>query len=225
MSSSTTSTAVPLGAIVPSTLATVEPKKEKAVDINGLTDQEVICLLQEKERKRVLERYARHAAKGQDVDKEYKFWKTQPVPGLKDSFEGECGPLDLNTDVSLVRQEPYNMPAGFEWCELDVTDPAIIQEVYTLLSENYVEDDDCLFRFDYSIPFLQWALTPPGFLMEWHVGVRNSKTGGLMGCITAIPAEIRIHDKEVGRILQNGRTFLFYHKSLAIPFAGVVLIV
>jgi Myristoyl-CoA:protein N-myristoyltransferase, N-terminal domain len=166
-------------------VATVVPqvpevkKKEPTavVDINGLTDAEVIHLLQEKERKRQLERFARQAAKGQDVDREHKFWSTQPVPGLKDTFEGESGPMELNTDVSLVKQEPYNMPTGFEWCSLDVTDPAVILEVYTLLSENYVEDDDCLFRFDYSVPFLQWALTPPGFLQEWHVGVRNSKTG------------------------------------------------
>jgi glycylpeptide N-tetradecanoyltransferase len=38
------------------------------------------------------------------------------------------------------------MPAGFEWCEVDVTDPAQVQEVYNLLNLNYVEDDDCMFR-------------------------------------------------------------------------------
>ena len=27
-------------------------------------------------------------------------------------------------------------------------------------------------RFDYSPEFLRWALLPPGFLKEWHVGVR-----------------------------------------------------
>lgn len=31
-------------------------------------------------------------------------------------------------------------------------------QVYTLLKENYVEDDDNMFRFDYSIDFLRWAL-------------------------------------------------------------------
>jgi glycylpeptide N-tetradecanoyltransferase len=38
------------------------------------------------------------------------------------------------------------MPAGFEWCTLDVLDPVQIQEMYTLLNENYVEDDDNMFR-------------------------------------------------------------------------------
>jgi hypothetical protein len=31
--------------------------------------------------------------------------------------------MDGNTDVTAVRQEPYNMPGGFEWDSLDVTDP------------------------------------------------------------------------------------------------------
>ena len=47
------------------------------------------------------------------------------------------------------------MPNGFEWSQLDVTSPEQLDEMYTLLNENYVEDDDNMFRFDYSIPFLQ----------------------------------------------------------------------
>jgi hypothetical protein len=31
--------------------------------------------------------------------------------------------MDGQTDVTAVRQEPYNMPGGFEWCSLDVTNP------------------------------------------------------------------------------------------------------
>ena len=32
-------------------------------------------------------------------------------------------------------------------------------ELYTLLNENYVEDDDNMFRFDYSPEFLQWYVS------------------------------------------------------------------
>ena len=46
-------------------------------------------------------------------------------------------------------------------------------ELYTLLNENYVEDDDNMFRFDYSCEFLKWALTPPGWHTDWHCAVRN----------------------------------------------------
>ena len=37
-----------------------------------------------------------------------------------------------------------------------------LKELYILLNENYVEDDDNMFRFDYSPEFLRWALQPPG---------------------------------------------------------------
>ena len=45
-----------------------------------------------------------------------------------------------------------------------------MDDLYKLLNENYVEDDDNMFRFDYSRPFLRWALTPPNFFVDWHIG-------------------------------------------------------
>jgi glycylpeptide N-tetradecanoyltransferase len=39
------------------------------------------------------------------------------------------------------------MPAGFEWCSMDVNEESQLQEIYNLLTVNYVEDDDCNFRF------------------------------------------------------------------------------
>lgn len=50
------------------------------------------------------------------------------------------------------------LPEKFEWCELDLENANNIQEVYTLLYENYVEDEDGCFRFNYSKDFLRWAL-------------------------------------------------------------------
>jgi glycylpeptide N-tetradecanoyltransferase len=113
------------------------------------------------------------------------------------------------------------MPAGFEWCSIDILDPAQAHEVYKLLSENYVEDDECMFRFDYSVPFLQWALTPPHFNREWHVGVRAISSGKLMGCITAVPANVRIYD-EVKEMVEIN--FLCVHKKLRTKRLAPVLI-
>ena len=48
--------------------------------------------------------------------------------------------------------------------------PLQLKELYVLLTENYVEDDDNMFRFDYSPEFLRWALMPPEYLKEWHTG-------------------------------------------------------
>lgn len=40
-----------------------------------------------------------------------------------------------------------------------------LRQVYTLLNENYVEDDDNMFRFDYSQDFLRWYVTSFSFLI------------------------------------------------------------
>ena len=91
------------------------------------------------------------------------------------------GPVVPDKTPEEIRQEPYNMPAGFEWSTVDITSPEEKLELYTLLANNYVEDDDCLFRFDYSQEFLEWALTPPGFSNDMLLGVRATKTKKLVG--------------------------------------------
>jgi glycylpeptide N-tetradecanoyltransferase len=70
---------------------------------------------------------------------------------------------------------PYSLPAGYSWCNLDLNDEKQAEELYNLLTTNYVEDDDAMFRFDYSVPFLRWALLPPGQPAEWLCGVRGGK--------------------------------------------------
>jgi glycylpeptide N-tetradecanoyltransferase len=50
----------------------------------------------------------------------------------------------------------------FEWYEIDVNDEKEMTEIFELLRDNYVEDDESMFRFAYPKEFLIWALTPPG---------------------------------------------------------------
>ena len=165
------------------------------------------------------------------TEDDYKFWNTQPgialinffisllphspelVLKMKETFndnEDVVGPIEMNEKVGDVKPGPYNMPAGFVWCSLDVKDPVQLQEIYKLLTENYVEDDDAQFRFDYSVEFLQWALTPPGYYADWHVGVRTEKTGKLMGCITGIPGTCSLFDLLV-RTRTYSLTYLLTH--------------
>jgi hypothetical protein len=47
-------------------------------------------------------------------------------------------------------------------------DPAVLTEFYTLLAENYVEDDDRTFRFNYSEPFLRWCATDQPHTCLFH---------------------------------------------------------
>lgn len=78
---------------------------------------------------------------------------------------------------------------------MNLEDPLVLKELYTLLNENYVEDDDSMFRFDYQPQFLKWALQPPGWKREWHVGVRVEKNDRLVGFISAIPAHLRVYEQ------------------------------
>lgn len=41
------------------------------------------------------------------------------------------------------------------------------------------------------------ALTPPGYIKDWHVGVRVSSTKKLVGLITGIPVNCRVYNKFV----------------------------
>lgn len=55
-----------------------------------------------------------------------------------------------------------------------------------MLADNYVEDDEGSFRFDYSIPFIRWAICPPKYKPKWHVGVRVTKSKKLVGFIAGM---------------------------------------
>jgi glycylpeptide N-tetradecanoyltransferase len=151
---------------------------------------------------------------------DYKFWKTQPVPRI-DEFPEEHAAIDSEKKVEEVRQEPYTMPAGFVWCSLDLSKKEEAQELYELLTNNYVEDDDNMFRFDYSVEFLKWALTAPGYLQEWHIAVRNQKNNKLMAFISGIPVKVRAYEKIMEMAEVN---FLCVHKKLRTKRLAPVLI-
>mmetsp|Transcript_8940 Transcript_8940/g.6708 ORF Transcript_8940/g.6708 Transcript_8940/m.6708 type:complete len:148 (+) Transcript_8940:555-998(+) len=68
-----------------------------------------------------------------------------------------------------------------------------------------------MFRFDYSVPFLQWALTPPGYFPDWLFGVRGGKKDKLFGFISGIPVHVNVRGKEV---LMAEINFLCVHKNL-----------
>ncbi|ELW47409.1 Glycylpeptide N-tetradecanoyltransferase 2 [Tupaia chinensis] len=152
------------------------------------------------------------------VKHRYQFWDTQPVPKLNEVITSHGA---IEPDKENVRQEPYSLPQGFMWDTLDLSNAEVLKELYTLLNENYVEDDDNMFRFDYSPEFLLWALRPPGWLLQWHCGVRVSSNKKLVGFISAIPANIRIYDSVKKMVEIN---FLCVHKKLRSKRVAPVLI-
>jgi glycylpeptide N-tetradecanoyltransferase len=132
------------------------------------------------------------------ADAKHLFWDTQPVPGLSEDFpeDGRMGPID-HTDLAAVRTEPYTLLASFQWTDVNLDSDVECKELYTLLHENYVEDGDQMFRFDYSMPFLRWALQPPGYRPEWFVGVRVAQTQKLVAFIACTPALLYCHGTRV----------------------------
>lgn len=131
------------------------------------------------------------------------------------------GPIVPDKPTDEIRQEPYAMPSGFEWSNVDILDSEQRLEVYNLLAGNYVEDDDALFRFDYSQEFLLWALTPPGFNADFLFGVRSSSTKKLVAFISGIPARLKVYEREVDIVEIN---FLCVHKKLRSKRLAPVLI-
>uniref|UniRef100_A0A2P2IYQ4 Glycylpeptide N-tetradecanoyltransferase n=1 Tax=Rhizophora mucronata TaxID=61149 RepID=A0A2P2IYQ4_RHIMU len=147
------------------------------------------------------------------VGKIHKFWETQPVGQFKDVGHTSLpeGPIEPPTALSEVKQEPYNLPNLYEWITCDIDSEEMCNEVYKLLTTNYVEDDENMFRFNYSKEFLQWALRPPGYFKSWHIGVRVKSSKKLVAFITGIPVRIRVHDDIINMAEVN---FLCVHKKL-----------
>lgn len=150
------------------------------------------------------------------------FWDTQPVPKIDAAVESTANEaIEADKPISEIKQDPYPLPAAFEWTDTDIDNDEILKQVYTLLNENYVEDDDNMFRFDYSQEFLRWALKPPGFRREWHLGVRVKANKKLVGYITAVPAHLRVEGKIIPLVEIN---FLCVHKNLRDKRLAPVLI-
>lgn len=129
--------------------------------------------------------------------------------------------IDIEKKVDDIRAEPLDIPAGFWWSNVDIKNDVECKEVYDLLTQNYVEDDDNMFRFDYSVKFLQWALTPPGYKVDWLFGVRGGKKNKLFGFISGIPVHMTVNGK---KIIKAEINFLCVHKNLRSKRLAPVLI-
>jgi len=110
---------------------------------------------------------------------------------------------------------------GFEWVTMDLTREEELKEVFELLYGHYVEDEEAMFRFNYSASFLRWALLAPGWSKEWHVGVRATKSRKLLAFISGVPIALRVRTKVLRATEIN---FLCIHKKLRSQRLAPVLI-
>ena len=136
-----------------------------------------------------------------EIKSEYKFWSTQPVPQLNRDCKIDFGPINNEKNMENIPKEPYTLPEGFEWKEVDLSQSNEVDKLYEFLKSNYIGDESHLFGTEYSKDFLKWFLSPPGMYKEWLISVlredkvKNKKK--MIGFISAIPSKIYITGTEV----------------------------
>lgn len=153
--------------------------------------------------------------------KEHRFWSNQPVSVPENAKNEVNEPVTSNCDMSKISTKPINLPNGFEWTVLDILQPPILKEFCDFLKDNYIEDETCTFKLQYSEPILLWALTPPGYFPECIRCVRLENTGKIVATIAATPEQILIRGKKVDIVFVN---FLCVEKSLRSKRLSPVLI-
>lgn len=164
---------------------------------------------------------------------QHNFWKTQPVPSgvqfgqvpdknalwitpPEAAVVTDNGPV-VNFQVQEIKKTPFDLPPGYEWFEFDINNEAEAKPVYDFLGTHYSVDPDNILRLTYSFEMLRWALCPPNFKKEWHIGVKFTKTGAIVGTITGVPSTLSVYGQTVVLVEIN---FLCIHpqyrnKSLA----------
>ena len=68
----------------------------------------------------------------------------------------EEGPIKVQKIEDIPAEPPQLALEGFRWVTVDITNEQEMQEVYKLLNGHYVEDNESLFRFNYSPSMLKW---------------------------------------------------------------------
>lgn len=89
---------------------------------------------------------------------DYKFWKTQPVPQFNEvgpAHSDQNGPI-VDIEPAKTSREPIPLIDGYGWADLDLRTDTNVTELYELLKNHYVEDEDAEFQFCYSPGSLQW---------------------------------------------------------------------
>jgi glycylpeptide N-tetradecanoyltransferase len=67
--------------------------------------------------------------KGEQIKDSYKFWDTQPVPKINSEDQDTVGPIETDNDVEKERKEPYPLPKGFTWWDVDINKDSDLTKV------------------------------------------------------------------------------------------------
>uniref|UniRef100_A0A8D1Y8I5 Glycylpeptide N-tetradecanoyltransferase n=1 Tax=Sus scrofa TaxID=9823 RepID=A0A8D1Y8I5_PIG len=202
-------------------------KKEKGSETDSAQDQPVKMNSLPAERIQEIQKAIELFSVGQGPAKtmeeaskrSYQFWDTQPVPKLGMAVHVTA---PVQKHGSRRSQEPHALPLIFRWDFLDLGLSGLLKKLYMLMNPTGIHEDTVMTHFlNISPEFLLKALRPPGWLPQWHCGVRVVSSRKLVGFISAIPANIHIYDTEKKMVEIN---FLCVHKKLRSKRVAPVLI-
>jgi len=87
----------------------------------------------------------------------HKFWKTQPIARFdENSQHNEEGPIHAPDTKNIPTSPPVLAIEGFKWVTVDLANDSEMNEVFNLLKNHYVEDDEGTIRFRYPKAMLKW---------------------------------------------------------------------
>uniref|UniRef100_A0A0G4GLL3 Glycylpeptide N-tetradecanoyltransferase n=1 Tax=Chromera velia CCMP2878 TaxID=1169474 RepID=A0A0G4GLL3_9ALVE len=193
------------------------PKKQKQTAGQGAGGTK---LKDAKQLQAMIDESERREAQVNPALRPHAFWDEQPVLKLTDAANtGEYAPLEFVTP----RPEPYPLPQGFVWDCLDLKDDKQLEELHSFLAEHYIEDREVqsTLRFTYSKDILRIALLSPGFLSDWHIGVRTEGKRKLVAFISGTPQLLLMGEEKVKECTVN---FLCVMRKLRAKRLAPVLI-
>jgi len=131
--------------------------------------------------------------------KKRTYWDKQPVH-LPHEFDEKIqhDPTEPKKSAVIKQQtaketskEKVQLGDAYVWDNCDLNDTEQLDEVYKFLNKNYVEDDDGMFRFDYSTELLKWALQTPGMDPDYLICIRIKASDRMVGFIAGIVVDIK----------------------------------
>ena len=177
-----------------------EKKKEDEKDKNTLTQEEQKAFMNQILQLELENQKPAH--KKSEIKEHYEFWESQPVPQFNKDSPVEFGEIWKDHKVEDLPKKPFDLPEeDLEWKDVDMNQQNEIDKLYEFLKTNYVEDEDHMFRFDYSKDFLKWHLTSPNYFPEWLISIvqldkkKNKKK--MVGFIAGIPIKICIYGTDM----------------------------
>ena len=62
--------------------------------------------------------------------RDFKFWGTQPVPQFNKPLNIDFGPILTDNKIENISLEPYTLPEGYEWKEIDLNQSSDVDKLY-----------------------------------------------------------------------------------------------